>query len=465
MGSFLLARPIKNKRINFPRGLFIDEKRLFHYNERKKGCENMEMDKATQDLLKDLDEIVSINSVSIETDDPQAPFGKGAAEALEKTLALCEKYGMKAKNCNHMVGYADYGDKGDLIGILCHLDVVPAGDGWSSDPFKVTIKGDKIYGRGVTDDKGPAMAAIHAMKELIEEKVPFNHRVRLIFGQAEETGAWKDMDYYLAHEDHVDYGFTPDAEFPAIYCEKGIANLKISFPKDQTAFDSIQGGNATNMVADSCEAQLKNGKALKAQGKSAHGSTPWDGDNAIVKLFKEVEEEGCLLTRFFQDCVKEENNGKSLGGYWSDEESGEISYNYGIIESDQDQIRLYVDIRYPITGKIQDIIQNIERALEEKGLGAVKIDLIRDEAFVHLDQDGPVMTKLLEAYREKTGDQSPAKVIGGGTYARAMEGIVAFGPMLPGREATEHMPDESILIEDLVLAKEIYKSAIKKLVD
>ena len=202
-----------------------------------------------------------------------------------------------------MTGYAEIGQGEDLIGILVHLDVVPAGEGWISPPFELREKEGRLYGRGVTDDKGPAVAVIHALKELIEESVDFNKRVRLIFGLAEETGDWEDMEYYKATEEPVSFGFTPDADFPAIYAEMGIANVRFSFDKSKTCFEKISGGNAVNMVPDKCEATFRDrGGTLhnySQPGKSAHGSTPWDGQNAISMIMGHFKDrEDCLFSSF-----------------------------------------------------------------------------------------------------------------------------------------------------------------------
>lgn len=419
-------------------------------------------------LISDLGRLIEIDSISIRTEDESCPFGKGVREALDTALDICRSYGFQTKNCDNMTGYAQVGQGETLMGILVHLDVVPAGDGWHTDPFKLTIDGDKLIGRGVTDDKGPAAAVIHAIRELQEEGCRFNKRIRIIFGMAEETGNWIDMEYYKQTEEKVDFGFTPDADFPAIYAEKGIAHIRFTFDKARTCFETIEGGNAVNMVPDSCRAKFctEDGEVLSLTetGKSAHGSTPQDGENAISKLMSRfADREDCLLSRFFRDCIGMECCGESLGGYASDEESGEITYNFGVIQTENDRISLLADVRYPVTFRIEDILEKIRARLHSLGYEEVGTELVFDEPYVFLDAQGPVITTLLSAYREHTGDMGPATVIGGGTYARAMENIAAFGPMLPGRELTEHQANEYMFIQDLKLAKEIYKTAIRKL--
>lgn len=418
-------------------------------------------------LFNDLRKLISIESVCEKNASYEYPFGRGVRLALDSILEICEEYGFRTKNCSNMIGYAEVGEGDTLMGILVHLDVVPAGDGWISDPFEMDIRDGKIYGRGVTDDKGPTIAIIHAIKELLDEGVVFNKRVRIIFGQAEETGEWEDMEYYKQNEELVDFGFTPDADFPAIHGEKGIAHLRFTFQKKDTCFHDIHGGTAINMVPDTCKAQGNiDGKpfSISTTGKAAHGSTPEDGENAISILMSNLyENKKCRLSEFFRRFIGLEFNGKSLGGYCCDSASGEATYNIGRIETVNDLINLFVDVRYPVTVDINSIIKEINNNLYNNGFGEIKAELVSNKPSVYMDKEGSVIKELLSAYQEHTGDMSSPTVIGGGTYARAMDGIVAFGPMLPGRELTEHQANEYIFEKDLYLAKEIYKTAIKNL--
>ena len=221
------------------------------------------------------------------------------------------------------------------------------------------------------------------------------------------------------------------------------------------------------MVPDTCKAQGNiDGKpfSISTTGKAAHGSTPEDGENAILILMSNLyENKKCRLSEFFRRFIGLEFNGKSLGGYCCDSASGEATYNIGRIETVNDLINLFVDVRYPVTVDINSIIKEINNNLYNNGFGEIKAELVSNKPSVYMDKEGSVIKELLSAYQEHTGDMSSPTVIGGGTYARAMDGIVAFGPMLPGRELTEHQANEYIFEKDLYLAKEIYKTAIKNL--
>lgn len=411
------------------------------------------------DMLKDLKGLVSIESVSGQPEGPW-PFGKGPHLALEYCLELCGKFGFRTARCGNYMGYAEIGEGERLMGILVHLDVVPAGPGWTAEPFDATIKGERIYGRGVIDDKGPAIAAIYAMKELLDSGRPLGKRVRIIFGCSEETGEWKDMEYYKETEQLPDFGFTPDADFPLIYAEKGILDLVLRMAKEQSDLISVDGGEAPNMVAGKCEAVYLNEdgteQAVMREGKSAHGSMPWLGENAIGFVMKDLKGR---FAAFYNETIGQTSDGSLLDCKLADEQSGEITINPGVIKCDDDFVYLALDIRYPISYTAEEVTERITNRVRPYG---VEVQVAGGERSVFLDRESDFIKGLLAAYREVTGDDTEPMVMGGGTYARAMDNIVAFGPVFPGRECTEHQPDEYILIGDLYRAREIYRLAIER---
>ena len=193
-----------------------------------------------KDLINDLETLVRIPSVCDKTGPSFAPHGIACREALEQALTICRRYNFRTCNIDNIVGYAEIGAGKELIGILVHLDVVPAGEGWTYNPFALSFSQGRLYGRGVVDDKGPAVAAIHAMRGLLQDGAPLYKRIRIIFGTAEETSDWNDIRRYLEKEGSVSYGFTPDADFPAIYLEKGMAVFTFTFPKAETDFQTIR---------------------------------------------------------------------------------------------------------------------------------------------------------------------------------------------------------------------------------
>ena len=207
-----------------------------------------------EELLKSLQELLAIESVARR--DQEKPFGNGVAQALDYTLSLCQRMGFHTKNADGLYGYAEIGDGAEIIGCLGHLDVVPAGDGWHYPPYAGTIDGGRLYGRGTIDDKGPTLIALFAAHDVAQayERAgkPMPRRIRFIFGQTEESGPWDDMAAYVAHEEPVRFGFTPDADFPAIYCEKGILRLHLTMPLTDSGILNAKGGTVVNMVPDAC---------------------------------------------------------------------------------------------------------------------------------------------------------------------------------------------------------------------
>ena len=183
-------------------------------------------------IIESVCDLITYPSISTETHNPRAPFGDSCSDVLKHFLNLASDLGFKTKNVDGYCGYVEFGEGDELIGIIGHLDVVPANeDDWTYSPFVPTIVDNKIYGRGAIDDKGPVIASLFAMKSVMdyinENNIPINKRIRLIVGLNEEKD-WKCIDYYKTHEEIPSLGFSPDADFPCIYAEKSVISLTLS---------------------------------------------------------------------------------------------------------------------------------------------------------------------------------------------------------------------------------------------
>ncbi|QTD43237.1 dipeptidase PepV [Sporosarcina sp. Te-1] len=448
-----------------------------------------------EQIIGDLQQLVSIPSVLDESSaSKEAPFGPGPARALEWMLEEGRRAGFAVKDIDHMAGHIEMGEGEELLGILCHVDVVPAGANWTYGPFEGTVKDGKLFGRGAIDDKGPTIAAWHAMKMVKESGVPLSKRVRLIVGADEESG-FRCVDRYFKTEEMPSVGFAPDADFPIIHAEKGIASLifsQQSFEPDGQLL-KFHAGNRTNMVPDQATA-VTNLKAsdiaeafesflninsasgsiteeeghtkITVHGKSAHAMEPDLGVNAAVLLasfLNRVLEEGSSkeFTQFMFEAFGTETRGQFLGLSFNDEISGDTTLNAGIVEFTESAGGLVkVSMRYSVTYPFNDKIETCKNRLEQT---AFQLAVSSNSKPHHVDAEDPFIKTLQDVYTEHTGDEADLLAIGGGTYARVLEKGVAFGMLFPGREDVAHQADEYVYIEDMLKATAIYADAISRL--
>ena len=411
-------------------------------------------------MINALQELLRIRSVAGAPEGPY-PYGSGPAAALDHVLSLCRAFGFRTKNADYRYGYAEIGQGSEMIAILVHLDTVPEGSGWTHPPFDGTIVENRLYGRGVEDDKGPAIACVYAMKDLLDSGIALHKRIRLILGQDEETGDWLDIKDYCQNEELPRYGFTPDGSFPAIYGEKGILIAGMAMPLAESGLTAAEGGTAPNMVPDHCWAEA-GGQVYTAKGRSAHGSTPGEGVNAITALMRTLAElpQPPRFAKCYTELMGDSLCGEHMGIDLRDEQSGLLSINAGKLTVEDGEVRVYFDIRYPVTASGETVLENMRRAAAPYGIRVWKRHEMRP---VYMDKDGTLIRDLLSAYRDVTGDMTEPLVVGGGTYARAMENVVAFGPGLPGRQPTEHEANENLPLEDLTQLRVIYRKALERL--
>ena len=341
------------------------------------------------ELLESLAALVRIPSVE-GVPEEHAPFGREPARALHETLALCEKLGFQTGNMDDRVGWCEYGEGEEMVAVLGHLDVVPAGDGWTeTEPFSGEIKNDRIYGRGTMDDKGPMVAAIYALAALKDAGFAPSKRIRLLFGTNEETGCG-DMSWYVSHGGELPvYGFTPDGEYPIINGEKGILNGTYSRKLHQTGdyrLTKFEGGAASNISPAYAAAELQcpadaaskisadkvtvtpieGGIRVEAEGIAVHGSTPEQGENAIGRLAQALNQ--LPLTGELGDCmafvaerIGMEVHGESLGLAMRDELSGPLTLNLGVAKFEQETLSLVFSVRYPVTLKYERVYPRLSR--------------------------------------------------------------------------------------------------------
>lgn len=451
-------------------------------------------------MIKDIQSLVRIKSVK-EAPQGDMPFGKGIQLSLEKALEIAERMGFKTENIDNYAGEASYGEGNESIAMLGHLDVVPEGNDWTYPPYAAEVHDGVIYGRGVSDNKGPAVMSLYAIKAIMDSKLPIAKELKVIFGTDEESGM-TDVKYYVDKKGAPTMAITPDAGFPLIHGEKGIMTFTLVTKSENhelkkgTYLVSGNGGNAVNSVPDICKVVIKTEEkqdliklleefkeqpnfdfvweeqadniSITTYGVSYHGSLPQNGRNAVSYMFnilgefaKDSHTPIAEFIKLYNNRIAFKHYGEDIGCFFKDEKSGDLAFNPGIFAITAEGIEVKVNIRYPVTFTGEQVFSSIEKNIEN-----TVVTLIRgsDSAPMYVEPDSPLVVNLMSIYREQTGDlDAKPKVIGGGTYARKLPNAVAFGPGFPGAKSNAHQPNEQYIIDDMIKATKIYAKALYKL--
>lgn len=459
-----------------------------------------EVDARKSDLMADLEALIRIPSVKdMENATEEFPVGPAPAEALAKFLEIAERDGFVTKNIENMAGHIEFGEGDETFGILGHVDVVPAGDGWDTDPFEPVIIDGKLFARGSSDDKGPSVAAYYALKIIKELELPVSKQVRFIIGTDEESG-WACMDRYMANEKMPDFGFSPDAMFPIINGEKGIASYTLDFKgttpsEGDVTLNTFTSGIASNMVpgdatvemttalnTDEMKAALEayvaeNGVradftadgenvTIKLFGKQCHAQTPTDGVNAATFLADflssyKFDGQGQAYIQATAKFLHNDSQGNLTGVAHKDEIMGELTSSANIFRytKDGDQT-ISINIRFPKGTDSAKIAEQMQSAISD---AKVIVEAGVKEPHYTSAED-PMVKTFLETYEKYTGLKGFEQTIGGGTYGRLFERGCAFGALFPDRPNVMHQANEFMVEEDIYRAAVIYADSIYQLI-
>ena len=446
------------------------------------------------DFRRDLASLIAIRSVAAPGGTvPGQPYGEACAQALDWILSRAREMGLRVENAEGYAGHAEWGEGEEYCAVLAHLDVVPAGFGWTASPFSLDERAGCLYGRGTADDKGAALAALYCLWRLKENGVVGKRKIRVIFGCGEECGM-EDMKHYFAREPLPVFAFTPDSDYTVCNREKGILQIKYSGPGETDGVVSeFCAGAAVNAVPDCAQATLccdpeewrrlreksgesspvrweledgEDGLRITAYGKASHAMSPQEGVNAathLIDLLYRVfgERIGKTLT-MLKETVERETTGETLGIACVDEPSGALTLNLGTVTVNRRCGVFSMDIRYPVTADGAEILDVLKR---EAARRKMELSLIHHLPPIYLPPDSPLIRLLVDTYEEVSGEKARIYATGGGTYARTLGGRgVAFGPIFPEQgDPAMHKPDEHIVIDRFQTHMEICYEAMRRM--
>jgi succinyl-diaminopimelate desuccinylase len=425
-------------------------------------------------------ELVRIPSVC-EEGNGGYPFGEAIDQALRKALQIAADLGFRVHYGDQgYYGYAEVGEGEEMLGILGHLDVVPPGklEDWTHSPFDPVEIGGMLFGRGTQDDKGPMLAALFAVKALLDAGIQFHKRVRFIFGTDEET-LWRCINRYKELEELPSFGFSPDSRFPLTYAEKGLLQLQLEGVNEIGI--TLRGGSAFNAVPDAIVytgerqdelagkldevgfAFLRVEGGIEVSGKAAHAMIPEEGINAIARLCLALHAIGVesKAIRFVAQEIGEDPNATRIFGDCQDDPSGKLKFNVGKIDLGAVE-QLSIDCRIPVTVDKEEVVTKLITAASRYGLEYREFDWL---APIYLPLDHFMIETLMKVYRNYSKDLASQPVASGGaTYARAIDNCVAFGALMVDELLTEHQPNERAVLKNLYKAMEIYAHAVYELI-
>ena len=447
-----------------------------------------EVEKRKDQLIQDIETLCAIPSVYDEkTAGENQPYGKACRNALDAMLEIGKRDGFVTYDEHGYAGHIDIGDQEESFGILGHLDVVPVNEvGWNSDPFKVVQVNDKLYGRGVADDKGPLLAGYYAAKIIHDLNLPVKKKIRVIFGCDEERGS-SCVAHYFQNNPFPSMGFTPDAEFPVVYGEKGIVRFDIKGDVKKDGLVAMVAGDRVNIVPEKCEAIIEgNHKQYEAsfkefleknhvtgiieeegnctklilKGKSAHASLPEEGINAVSLLATYLD--GIINNKLvhFIATYLNDYNGKGLQ-INHEGLMGKLTMNLGVVRYVKEKAEIELDLRCPHEIDLKKMADDVEELCHSYGL-TLESDIHEP---LYVDPNSELIQKLHKAYVEVSGDTTSApQAIGGGTYAKSMPNCVAFGCEFKGEDNAIHGNNENIKVDSLLKSTEIFAKAIYDLI-
>jgi succinyl-diaminopimelate desuccinylase len=449
-----------------------------------------------EEMLSDISDLICINSEKMPAE-PGKPYGAGPAAALELALSKAEDYGFATTNYDNYVGCADFNDGARQLDILAHLDVVPVEpENWTvTAPFTPIVKDGCLYGRGSSDDKGPAVAALYAMRAVKELGIPLKSNVRLILGCDEECGS-TDIAYYYAKEPEAPMTFSPDAEFPVINLEKGHyvddftacwetgtgAGMRVKAIKCGSKFNVIPGECVITLTELGEEAfaaaqtyarelgvsllteQTDEGVVLHVAGKSGHAASPESANNALTAALTLLSEmplcdgpQTAAIHALSKLFPHGDYAGAAAGVAMSDEISGALTISLNMMTLDEQGMRADFDSRFPVCGNEENIVQVLKARGAALGLTLSENPMTQPH---YVPEDSPFIRSLLQAYEMYSGKPGRCMAIGGGTYVHNLKNGVAFGPVELTTQTNLHGNDENIPVEELIISAAIYAQSI-----
>lgn len=418
------------------------------------------------EFLTLLSEVMQIASVKGEPA-PHAPYGKGPREVLAYVMEKSAAYGFQTTVIDDAIGYAHWGPTDtDYIGVLGHLDVVPAGSGWSYPPFALTEKDGNFYGRGILDNKGPIISCLFAMKLLKDLGHQPQLPLRIIFGTDEESGM-SDIPHYLAAEQPPRFGFTPDCKYPVVYGERGVVNVQLDFPlpaQEQQLLAAFSGDQFRDHVPDHLSVTIGS-QSFEALGKRSPSNAPELGDNAITKLAQQAAPQLAATPslqaalQWIAQSFHQQHYGEGVDLVLEDADSGKLILTPVVLQKSASGLALEVAFRYPVSVTEEQVLAGVQKALPK----GASLTILRSIPGFCRSKDVPEIQKLSTIYHQVTGNDPTPVTTTGATYARKMPNILAFGPSFPGQKGIAHNQDEYMAVADLRTNLEIYLRSLQAL--
>ena len=443
-------------------------------------------------ILKYKDELLSDLNTLLEFESVASQRPEECSAALNFILKRASDFGLAGEQVTDKSAHITLGSEGKLCGVLTHLDVVPAGGNWSFPPFKLTEKDNRLYGRGIADDKGAALVTLYCLRALKESGIAGKNTLRAIYGTSEEVGM-EDMDGYFEKMPVPEMSFTPDSDYGICCAEKGILQIEVSTnSNDATVLSQFHSGDAVNAVpslayvmldASSYDEQLLmrladasdgnfefnftiDGLMIISRGKAAHACEPDKGYNAAAALVDLIchayttEETGTICS-FIDYAVNKETNGRSIGLKMSDSVSGALTLNLGRVNIEGNTAKAAIDIRYPVTVRGERIIRQFKSVAEN---GNLNVRVLNHERPLYVEKESELISLLSAAYESVTGEPAEFYSTGGGTYARKLGGKgVAFGPAFKNDNVNMHNADESIDKDNFFMHAQICLEAMYRM--